>query len=253
MVARLPRHGGNALLRQLLTAFVFGLWLPMATALMRTAAPAEASLAEATALMATDAPSILARFDQLDKQANQVKKQIQALQNGVLMVQGVAERTATGVSEAIQGMKSVEAVARREARLAKHLQTSFADTGSRVQVAMAEMANMKGSIRTLEDKALRLGMASSSLNAKLINLERDTKELLPGAAGGDLLDTVSKAETDLQQLRVQANSRDVHSMIVAGLASSFKRGQERVEQLAAEESAMGKDVPHDGDVHDGWP
>lgn len=179
-------------------------------------------------------PNIFSRFRQLDTQMGELRRKVEDLESGALEAEKVAQTTSASVARSAKRATAAATAVRRDAQTAGSLGAAFLGTGKKVRAAATQMGNLRQELHALEASVVRLGMYSSGLGSRIGTLQDDARELVPGMGG--LGARIDKAEATIKKLQEQVSYPEVHGMILTDLRNRFRRQQERVQWLAAEDA-----------------
>jgi len=200
--------------------------------LVAFAVAASSFFAESLALAdarSSDLPSIMARFETMDAEISELQTQVDAMQDGVVQVEELANGVGKNIAKSIATIAFASKVAGQNKAAAAVLKEQSKRTSERVAAASDEMVRLQNQVNELRMTAMQLGTDATDIGSRIGKLEGKVQEALPGVGG--ITGRIDKLEESVKQYQQKVKDGKLDAPVAKGLRDSFRRASRSIERL----------------------
>lgn len=147
-------------------------------------------------LTATDIPSIIKRFNDMQYTLAGLTKKVTEVQSKITKAETLAGGANLNIGTAMKTLAGVDAAAKANSKLVAKIDVEASTVGKKVDTATKTMDDMQKTINALQGTAQTMGQGSVDLGKKLAKLDKTIKDTLPGV--GTISKRIDAAEKTLK-------------------------------------------------------
>lgn len=188
-------------------------------------------------LTATDIPSIVKRFNDMQFELAGLNKQVTEVQGKIAKAETLAGGATLNIGTAMKTLTSVDAAAKANSKTVAKIGTDATEVGKKVDAATKKMDDMQKTINALQGTARTMGAGSVELGKKLADLDKTIQDTLPGV--GTIAKRIDTAEKTLTAYDAEVK-KGVDTIVSKELRGMIDGVRGEVRNLAIEVANQGQ-------------